>query len=78
METNIQILLIVVASVGCGCGLGAIWGITRMEREFHSALAFLDGHVDILKERVRKLEQAAHGLKKDGTPRAKPGRKVGF
>jgi len=34
--------------------------------------------------RIKKLEatvkglEAAYGLKKDGTPRAKPGRKVGF
>ena len=27
--------------------------------------------------RIKKLEAAPHGLKKDGTPRAKPGRKVG-
>ena len=30
-----------------------------------------------LAERLERLEKAAYGFKKDGTPRAKPGRKVG-
>ena len=76
METNAQIFLIVVASIGAGCGIGAFWTVFNFHKELDSALAFLDGHVDILKERIRKLEQAAHGLKKDGQPRAKPGRKA--
>jgi hypothetical protein len=46
--------------------------LERLEREvvmledlFHSAL-----------QRIDKLEQARWGLKVDGTPKAKPGRKV--
>ena len=49
---------------------------TKRIKELESSLAWLYGHVDLMEARLQKLEEAAHGLKKDGTPRAKPGRKV--
>jgi len=33
--------------------------------------------IEKLEARLMRLEAAPYGLKKDGTPRAKPGRKVG-
>jgi len=39
--------------------------VVMLENLFHSAL-----------QRIDKLEQARWGLKVDGTPKAKPGRKV--
>jgi hypothetical protein len=33
--------------------------------------------IEKLEARLERLEAAPHGFKKDGTPRAKPGRKVG-
>jgi len=53
--------------------------IVMLEEE----VSFLRRRLDIqthyvynLKDRLKLLETAAHGLKKDLTPRAKPGRKV--
>jgi hypothetical protein len=46
-------------------------------------LEFLMRRVDIqasiienMTDRLERLEKAPHGIKKDGTPRAKPGRKA--
>jgi hypothetical protein len=33
--------------------------------------------IEKLEARLERLEAAPHGIKKDGTPRAKPGRKAG-
>jgi hypothetical protein len=46
--------------------------IERLERE---VVMLEDLFADALK-RIMKLEEARYGLKVDGTPKAKPGRKV--
>jgi hypothetical protein len=77
METNIQIFLIVVASVGCGTGFGALWGLNQLREDFENKYRNLTDHVFVLRDRIKTLEQSPYGIKKDGTPRAKPGRKAG-
>ena len=39
-------------------------------------LELLEKRLDMVLERLNILEQSKYGLKKDGTPRAKPGRKA--
>ena len=46
--------------------------IERLERE---VVMLEDLFADALK-RIAKLEETKHGIKKDGTPKAKPGRKA--
>jgi len=45
-------------------------------KHLEAGLNFLSDEVEELRKRIRILEEAAYGLKKDGTPRAKPGRKT--
>jgi len=40
------------------------------------SITYLDKLIDDLRERVYLLENAPYGVKKDGTPKAKPGRKA--
>jgi hypothetical protein len=47
------------------------------KQDLVDTIKYFAEQVDVLRQRVEKLEAAPHGLKKDGTPRAKPGRKVG-
>ena len=46
--------------------------IAQLERE---VIMLEDLFADALK-RIAKLEETKHGIKKDGTPKAKPGRKA--
>ena len=53
--------------------------IARLQNCFDaldSCVEDLDAKVQFLTSRVKTLEKASHGIKKDGTPRAKPGRKT--
>ena len=47
----------------------------RLERLEREVVMLEDLFADALK-RIMKLEEARYGLKVDGTPKAKPGRKV--
>jgi hypothetical protein len=93
METSVQIVLIIVASLGAGTGLGALWGVKQVEKdledkysrygEVSKGLYDAEHRIKRLETTVKGLEaaydvllKAAHGLKKDGQPRAKPGRKA--
>ena len=50
--------------------------ISREEKQLIlDVLELLEKRLEVLTERLDKLEEAKYGLKKDGTPRAKPGRK---
>jgi hypothetical protein len=44
--------------------------------QLEASLMFLDAQIDGLRNRINKLEEARWGFKVDGTPKAKPGKKV--
>ena len=75
METNIEIVLIVVSSIGCGCGLGALWQLVQTGKKIYSALAFLGSQINVLEhrlniqsKRIEGLESAAPKEKKASSP----------
>lgn len=50
--------------------------ISREEKQLIlDVLELLEKRLGVLEERLDKIEDAKWGLKKDGTPRAKPGKK---
>ena len=46
------------------------------KQELLKRVSELEQNIIWMHDRIKKLEDAAYGLKKDGTPRAKPGRKT--
>ena len=48
--------------------------LAEMNRDIQSLRSLVNHHVGVLTQRLNSLTRP-HGAKKDGTPRAKPGRK---
>ena len=53
-----------------------IGNILISQQNLRDKVGVFEHRLNIQSKRIEALETAAHGLKKDGTPRAKPGRKA--